>query len=147
MLKRFNISVPSDYEEPLLGLAEYLGVSTFSNPLIRDEGMGETDFVYTGETIVSFIASTIEQDTKSIEDAIVAWLKDFGLQQNALSTEEYKDNQDWMENFKKFFKPIQMGEEIVIRPPWEAPLPCENKAVTLLIDPGMAFGTGTHKSS
>lgn len=147
MLKRFNIAVPSDYEEPLLGLAECLGVSTFSNPLIRDEGMGETDFVYTGETIVSFIASTIEQDTKAIEEAIVAWLNDFGLQKTALSTEEYKENQDWMENFKQFFKPIQMGEEIVIRPPWEDPLPCENKAITLLIDPGMAFGTGTHETT
>lgn len=147
MLKRFNISVQADYEEPLLGLAEYLGVSTFSNPLIRDEGMGETDFVFTGETIVSFIASTIEQDTDNIEKTIRNWLKDFGLNESALSIEEYSDNQDWMENFKKFFKPIQMGEEIVIRPPWEEPLPCEDKAITLLIDPGMAFGTGTHETT
>ena len=147
MLKRYNISVPSEYEEPLLGLAEFYAVSAFSNPLIRDEGMGETDFVYTGETIVSFIVSTIEQDYKSIEAGIINWLKDFNLPLNSLSSEEYSENQDWMENFKQFFKPIQIGEEIVIRPPWETPLPCEDKATTLLIDPGMAFGTGTHETT
>lgn len=147
MLKRFNITVPSDYEEPLLGLAELLAVNAFSNPLIRDEGMGETDFVYTGETVVSFIASTIEQDLAAIETSITNWLKDFDLPLNAVSSEEYSEDQDWMINFKQFFKPIQIGEEIVIRPPWEDPLPCENKAVTLLIDPGMAFGTGTHETT
>ena len=147
MLKRFNISVSSEFEEPLLGLADYLGVSTFSNPLIRDEGMGETDFVYTGETIVSFIVSTIEQDSNSIELAIKNWLKDFNLPLKSLSCEEYSDTQDWMENFKKYFKPIQIGNEIVIRPPWEKPLDCENNATTILIDPGMAFGTGTHETT
>lgn len=147
MLKRFNITVPSDYEEPLLGLAEFLAVTAFSNPLIRDEGTGETDFVYTGEIVVSFIVSTIEQDLASIETAIEDWLKDFGLPSNAISSEEYSENQDWMINFKQFFRPIQLGEEIVIRPPWEAPLPCEGNAVTLIIDPGMAFGTGTHETT
>ncbi len=147
MLKRYNITVSSDYEEPLLGLAEFYGVSAFSNPLIRDEGMGETDFVYTGETIVSFIVSTVEQDYKAIEKGILNWLKDFNLPQSALSSEEYSENQDWMANFKEFFKPIQIGEEIVIRPPWEPALPCENKATTILIDPGMAFGTGTHETT
>ncbi|MBR4569528.1 MAG: 50S ribosomal protein L11 methyltransferase [Candidatus Riflebacteria bacterium] len=147
MLKRYNISVPSEYEEPLLGLAEFYGVSAFSNPLIRDEGMGETDFVYTGETIVSFIVSTVEQDYKTIENGIQNWLKDFNLPSTALTSEEYSENQDWMANFKQFFKPIQIGEEIVIRPPWETPLPCEDKATTILIDPGMAFGTGTHETT
>ena len=147
MLKRFNISVPSEFEEPLLGLADYLGVSAFSNPLIRDEGMGETDFVYTGETVVSFIVSTVEQDSVSIEKSIKNWLQDFNIPEESLSTEEYSENQDWMANFKQFFKPIQIGEKIVIRPPWEKPLPCEDKATTILIDPGMAFGTGTHETT
>lgn len=147
MLKRFNISVPSEFEEPLLGLADYLGVSAFSNPLIRDEGMGETDFVYTGETVVSFIVSTVEQDSDSIEKSIKNWLQDFNIPQKSLSAEEYSENQDWMANFKQFFKPIQIGEKIVIRPPWEKPLPCEDKATTILIDPGMAFGTGTHETT
>ncbi len=147
MLKRFNVRVPSDYEDPLLGLAERFGLAAFSSPQIRDEGFGETDFVYTGETVVSFLASTVEQDTAGIESAILAWLADFSLPQTALSLEEYSDNQDWMLGFREHFKPIQVGDRIVIRPPWEPELPQEANATTILIDPGMAFGTGTHETT
>jgi len=147
VLKRFNVTIPSDYEEPLLGLADRFGVGVFSSPQIRDEGIGETDFVYTGETIVSFVASTVEQDTAAIEAAIIDWLKDFSLNPSALSIEEYSDNQDWMAGFREHFKPICVGDKIVVRPPWEPELPHETQANTILIDPGMAFGTGTHETT
>lgn len=147
MLKRFNVAIPSDYEEPLLGLADRFGVGVFSSPQIRDEGAGETDFVYTGETIVSFVVSTVEQDTSAIEAAIIQWLKDFSLNPSALSIEEYSDNQDWMAGFREHFKPICVGDKIVVRPPWEPELPHETQANTILIDPGMAFGTGTHETT
>lgn len=147
MLKRFNVTIPSDYEEPLLGLADRFGVGVFSSPQIRDEGIGETDFVYTGETIVSFVASTVEQDTAAIEAAIIDWLRDFSLNPSALSIEEYSDNQDWMAGFREHFKPICVGDKIVVRPPWEPELPHETQANTILIDPGMAFGTGTHETT
>lgn len=147
MLKRFNVTVPSEFEEPLLGLADRFGAGAFSSPQIRDEGIGETDFVFTGETVVSFIASTIEQDVPAIEAAIIEWLKDFALPSAALSIEEYSDNQDWMAGFREHFKPICVGDSIVIRPPWEPALPCEEHATTILIDPGMAFGTGTHETT
>ena len=149
MLRRFNVKIPSDYEEPLLGLADRFGVGVFSSPQIRDEGVGETDFVYTGETIVSFIASTVEQDVDAIETAIKGWLTDFSLPLAALTTEEYSDNQDWMAGFREHFKPICVGRSIVVRPPWEPALPCESApgSTTILIDPGMAFGTGTHETT
>lgn len=148
MLKRYDITLPSDYEEPMLGLAERFGISAFSSPQIRDEGMGETDFVYTGETIVSFVASDMEQNTDEIEKAIQEFLVDFGLPRQNIKIKEYSEKQDWMEKFKKHFKPICVGESIVVRPPWEKPLPQEGKtAQTILIVPGMAFGTGTHETT
>ncbi|HNX76406.1 MAG TPA: 50S ribosomal protein L11 methyltransferase [Candidatus Rifleibacterium sp.] len=149
MLRRFNVKISSDYEEQLLGLADRFGVGVFSSPQIRDEGPGETDFVYTGETVVSFIASTVEQDVAAIETAIKDWLIDFSLPAAALTTEEYSDNQDWMAGFREHFKPICVGRSIVVRPPWEPPLPCESApgSTTILIDPGMAFGTGTHETT
>lgn len=148
MLKRFNLTIKSELEEPLLGLAEVLGVSAFSSPQIRDAvGGGETDFVYTGETVVSFIASTVEQDITAIEMVITNWLIDNGLSRSVLALEEYSDNQDWMAGFRDHFRPICVGEHIVIRPPWAEALAHEDKAVTLLIDPGMAFGTGTHETT
>ncbi|MFA5598683.1 MAG: hypothetical protein WDA26_14060, partial [Pusillimonas sp.] len=105
MLKRIDITIPSDLEEPLLGLADMLGVSAFSSPQIRDEGIGETDFVYTGETIVSFVVSEVEQNTEEILEAVEDFVNEFALDDDAVKTSEYSDNQDWMENFKQFFKP------------------------------------------
>lgn len=149
MLKRIDITISSDLEEPLLGLADMLGVSAFSSPQIRDEGIGKTDFVYTGETIVSFIVSEVEQNTEEIEEAITDFVNEFALEDDAVKTSEYSDNQDWMENFKQFFKPIFVGDNIVVRPPWETPTEIEKNKDTkvILIDPGMAFGTGTHETT
>jgi ribosomal protein L11 methyltransferase len=147
LLKRFNITIPSEFEEPLIGLAERFGVNVFSSPIIKDTGRGETDFEYTGETVVSFLVSTVEQDPDSISAEIAAWLKDLQLQNQNLEIEEYSDDQDWMAGFREHFQPIIVGSSIVIRPPWAEPLPEEENGTTLVIDPGMAFGTGTHETT
>ena len=146
MLKRFNITVPAAFEEQLLGLADRFGVNVFSSPIIRDTGKGETDFEYTGETVVSFLVSTIEQSPERIQAELEEWLDENGLDQS-LKVEEYSDNQDWMAGFREHFQPILVGNAIVIRPPWAQPLSEEETATTILIDPGMAFGTGTHETT
>ncbi len=52
----------------------------------------------------------------------------------------------WADNWKKFFKVTEIGEKLVIRPSWEE---YDNKSnrVVLSIDPGAAFGTGTHATT
>lgn len=53
---------------------------------------------------------------------------------------------DWDSNWKKFFKPIQISDRIVVRPSWETgSLPAGMLAV--IVDPGIAFGTGKHPST
>lgn len=56
------------------------------------------------------------------------------------------DDKDWNENWKKYFKPIEVGNKLAIVPSWEK---YENKdnRVILSIDPGAAFGTGTHATT
>lgn len=56
------------------------------------------------------------------------------------------DEQDWAEYWKRFYKPFRLGKRLVVRPTWEA---YEAQAGDLVIhlDPGMAFGTGTHEST
>lgn len=53
---------------------------------------------------------------------------------------------DWADNWKKFFKCTEIGKKLVIRPTWEE---YDNKAgrAVLSIDPGAAFGTGTHATT
>ena len=57
------------------------------------------------------------------------------------------NEEDWAENWKKYFKPIPVGENILICPVWEE-VPHEYMLRTVFkIDPGMCFGTGTHEST
>ncbi|HEY3473819.1 MAG TPA: 50S ribosomal protein L11 methyltransferase, partial [Anaerolineales bacterium] len=54
-------------------------------------------------------------------------------------------DQNWMEAWKQHYKPILIGERLVVVPAWiDSPDP---KRIIIRIDPGMAFGTGTHPTT
>ena len=62
-------------------------------------------------------------------------------------TPTYKQiaDQNWMEAWKQHYKPILIGQRLLILPAWlESPEP---KRIAIKIDPGMAFGTGTHPTT
>lgn len=54
--------------------------------------------------------------------------------------------EDWANNWKKFFKPLRVGERLLICPSWEDPGDAGDRKI-LKIDPGMAFGTGGHDTT
>lgn len=56
------------------------------------------------------------------------------------------DEEDWAESWKAFFWPEKIGDRIVVKPTWREYEKGENDLV-LEIDPGMAFGTGTHPTT
>lgn len=78
--------------------------------------------------IVSFLKENIEE-------------KGFGK----ITTAEIED-EDYLNNWKKYFKPFKIGRNIIIKPSWED---YEEKEEDIIIDidPGMAFGTGTHETT
>ncbi len=54
--------------------------------------------------------------------------------------------EDWAEAWKRHYRPLRIGERIVVSPSWEEPSVGSNE-VLIKLDPGMAFGTGTHPST
>lgn len=54
--------------------------------------------------------------------------------------------EDWANSWKAYYKPIEIGEKIVIVPAWEKYNAPEGKLVVRM-DPGMAFGTGSHETT
>jgi len=56
------------------------------------------------------------------------------------------ENQNWRDSWKESFRPILIDEEIVVYPPWESPSSFLQKH-KIVIDPGMAFGTGQHETT
>ncbi|AVX20008.1 MAG: 50S ribosomal protein L11 methyltransferase [Bacillota bacterium] len=56
------------------------------------------------------------------------------------------DDQDWATSWKKYFKTEKIGEKIVIKPTWED-YQAQDGEIVVELDPGMAFGTGTHPTT
>lgn len=54
--------------------------------------------------------------------------------------------EDWADSWKKYYKPIKTGDRIVIVPVWEK-YDAKDGEIVILMDPGMAFGTGTHETT
>jgi ribosomal protein L11 methyltransferase len=54
--------------------------------------------------------------------------------------------QDWGENWKRFFKPVQVTSRFVVKPPWSK-IRLKRGQIPIDITPGMAFGTGTHATT
>lgn len=63
----------------------------------------------------------------------------------SIATEACRE-EDWINNWKRYFKPIPVGEKLLIRPLWEdAPDACGR--TVLHLEPGLAFGTGSHETT
>ena len=60
--------------------------------------------------------------------------------------EQSVNDEDWSEVWKKYYKPFRIGERLVIKPSWEDYIGNDNECIVEL-DPGMAFGTGTHETT
>ena len=56
------------------------------------------------------------------------------------------DDEDWANAWRKHYKPFRLSEHIVVKPSWEV-FDAESKDIVIELDPGMAFGTGTHETT
>jgi ribosomal protein L11 methyltransferase len=57
-------------------------------------------------------------------------------------------NDDWQETWKTFFKATRIGKRFVLRPPWDLLEEARSQdTIEVIIEPGMAFGTGTHETT
>lgn len=54
--------------------------------------------------------------------------------------------EDWANEWKKYYRPIRLGKKLVIKPIWEEYQP-DTDDIIVELDPGMAFGTGTHETT
>lgn len=55
------------------------------------------------------------------------------------------DDSDWENNWRAYYKPIEVGDKLVVVPEWEEP-PADGR-IPLRLDPGLIFGTGSHATT
>lgn len=112
--------------------------------------LGATGTALSNETPTSLRLSACFDHRADVQ-TIVAKIREefsrFGRAGEArdISITEIPD-QDWMQKWKEGFEPVEVGERLIIAPSWKLPADPGNKLV-IQIDPGMAFGTGTHETT
>ncbi len=110
-------------------------------PLIEGEDDGTAK-------VSCFIDDSFDLDTlKADIVAELTRLEEFlpvGTKNISLSNTEDKD---WINNWKQFFKPFRLYDNIVIKPTWEELDDVNEGDMVVEIDPGIAFGTGSHETT
>jgi len=106
------------------------------------------DTGYEGVVIKAYLAEekNVVAELEMIREKIKR-LPEYGLEIGEGSVEISEvDDSDWADSWKKYYKPTKIGDRIVIKPTWEEYSKTEGELV-IELDPGMAFGTGTHETT
>lgn len=99
---------------------------------------------------VSAYFSEAEQDLDTKLNEIknkISGLSEFGIPLGDITFEFNElDQVDWETSWKQYFKPVHITDRVVVKPHWEE-YTASPKELIIHIDPGMAFGTGTHETT
>ncbi len=107
---------------------------------------GEQDKESSVSAYFSEAEAELENKIQGIKDK-VQQLPEFGLDIGSGKIEIKEIDQiDWETSWKQYFKPVHITDRIVVKPQWEEYLPQKDELI-IHIDPGMAFGTGTHETT
>lgn len=93
--------------------------------------------------INSFLGETVEEIKEAINN-LVLFNIDIGL--NKVSIMEVNE-EEWATAWKKYYHPVKISEKFTIVPTWEDYKPVNSDELIIELDPGMAFGTGTHPTT
>ncbi|MGM7702057.1 50S ribosomal protein L11 methyltransferase [Pseudalkalibacillus sp. Hm43] len=91
----------------------------------------------------SFLGETVEEIKEAINGLL---LYDIDLGHNRITISEIHE-EEWATAWKKYYKPVKISERITIIPTWEEYEKVSTDELIIELDPGMAFGTGTHPTT
>jgi ribosomal protein L11 methyltransferase len=133
-----SVSTSAEAEEAVAALLERL--------------FGEPASIYVEEQTQARTAGIYfpKSNALSKREALAAgltYIEDCGLKLGPAKISMHKvRREDWSESWKKFFKTIEIGSALLIKPTWSKRRPRRNQAAVVL-DPGLSFGTGQHATT
>jgi ribosomal protein L11 methyltransferase len=85
---------------------------------------------------------------ESVRAHLADALRLYDLPSSAISDIEFREvlDEDWLGEWRKSWQPVEVGQRFIIAPPW-AEISDEHERIVVRIEPGMAFGTGTHETT
>jgi ribosomal protein L11 methyltransferase len=91
----------------------------------------------------SFLGETVEEIKQAINNLL---LYDIDIGKNKITISEVNE-EEWATAWKKYYNPVKISEKFTIVPTWEVYEPVSSDELIIELDPGMAFGTGTHPTT
>lgn len=91
----------------------------------------------------SFLAENVEEIKEAINNLV---LYNIDIGKNNVSISEVNE-EEWATAWKKYYHPVKISERFTIVPTWEEYTPVSSDELIIELDPGMAFGTGTHPTT
>lgn len=115
------------------------------DPTVKQVGIVDEALLEKDKTKV--LLHVYADEHTSVEDCI-AFVSDRFSSENITYEVEIKhvDEEDYANSWKQYYKPIKIGNRIVIVPEWESYEKADGE-ITVALNPGMAFGTGTHETT
>ena len=110
-------------------------------PLIEgeDDGTAKVSCFIDDSFDLDTLKADIVAELTRLEEFIPVGTKDISLSNT--------EDKDWINNWKQFFKPFRLYDNIVIKPTWEELEDTKDGDMIVEIDPGIAFGTGSHETT
>ena len=137
---RLEQVIPFELEDSFYWLLKNLEISRFSFEQDPDNNSTQTLFVWLPLTEWSL------RDQQKLVQSLISLAKPFQLSLPACKWTQVKD-EDWSLSWKKSWKPDPVGKLILILPAWlDVPEKYLERKI-ILLDPGSAFGTGSHPST
>lgn len=83
---------------------------------------------------------------KQIEEGLLEASEYVDIGEGSINS-QITDEDEWMDNWKQFFKPFKIGDSIIIKPVWEDYEDIKEGDIMIELNPGRAFGTGSHETT
>lgn len=115
------------------------------DPTVKQVGIVDEALLEKDKTKV--LIHVYADEHTSVENCL-AFVSDRFSSENITYEVEIKhvDEEDYANSWKQYYKPIKIGNRVVIVPEWE-PYEKADGEITVTLNPGMAFGTGTHETT
>jgi len=109
--------------------------------------MPRTIFRNLGDSmIIRAYFSADDKDIRSLREKLNEALERYSVMPLPHMEIRSRNDSEWKDNWKKHYKTFEISKRVIIKPSWEDYEPPDGKVV-IELDPGMAFGTGTHETT
>lgn len=113
--------------------------------------LSKDDYPEQGVRIKAYLSELELKDQEALVERLRAGmqqLKEYGIDpEPAVVETKWVNEESWANEWKNYYKPVRVTERLTVKPTWEEYTPESDQEKIIELDPGMAFGTGTHPTT